>query len=179
MYPLISFLPRYANGAQGTESELLPLWQESDEPTRQTSQPVTEMERGSQSTRSVTTVDPEKGLAHAFDVNPPLKPARNPPATTLLDYIPLFRLFAWIAHVITRRAHPKRYRRKKRRHDEYVESQIPLEIILILSKSVRSCVSSGLSADHTSFQKLFGLYVYIVRILDFASTLLFPLRVYA
>lgn len=125
---------------QGTESDLLPLWQESDEPIRQMTQPVTEMERGSQSTRSATTVDPEKGLAHAFDVDPPLKPARNPPVTTLLDYIPLFRLFAWIAHVITRRAHPKRYRGKKRRHDEYVESQIPLEIILILSKSVRLCV---------------------------------------
>ncbi|KAF8189307.1 Bestrophin, RFP-TM, chloride channel-domain-containing protein [Pholiota molesta] len=163
LYPLISFLPRYANGMTGTEAELLPLWHDGDEPHRPTTQPATEMERESQSTRSVTVIrkekdfDPEKALPNVFSERP-LKPARNPPTAGLLDYIPMLRFFTWIARVVTRQAHPKR-RGSKRRHNEYVESQVPLEIILILSNNfcmrnglVQPAIATGITGNLTTLQ---------------------------
>ncbi|KAJ3495512.1 hypothetical protein NLJ89_g10614 [Agrocybe chaxingu] len=76
----------------------------------------------------------------------PLKPARNPPSTSIYDYIPLLRLFKWIARKVSRRARTRqsgqRYRRK--RNQDLVESQIPLEIILVLSNYTAVCMSRGL-----------------------------------
>lgn len=144
LYPLISFLPRYANGEQGPEAEKLPLWQEVDEyQQRKPDEPATELGREQSGTSDRTTsnkFDPEKAL---LDVERPLKPARNPPEATLLDYIPLLRLFRWISHKITNTARPKRVG-KKRAYDDYVESHIPLEIVLVLSNYTAWCMRNGL-----------------------------------
>jgi len=139
LYPLISFLPRYANGGeQGPEAEKLPLWQDVDEHQyRKPDEPATELgrERSSTSDRTDSNVfDPEKALPQVASERP-LRPARNPPEASLLDYIPLLRFFRWIGRKITHSARPKRVG-KKRAYNEYVESHIPLEIVLVLSKYV-------------------------------------------
>ena len=135
---MISFLPRYANGEQGIEAEKLPLWQDVDEyQTRKPDEPVTELgrERSGTSDRTTgNTFDPEKALPRVVS-DRPLKPARNPPEASLLDYIPLLRLFRWIGRKITKSARPKRVG-KKRAHSDVVESHVPLEIVLVLSKYV-------------------------------------------
>lgn len=128
LYPLISFLPKYANGNEGPGAELLPLWHEEPETPRKPDMPPTELARDSQSTNER---DPEKGITSGADR--PLKPARMPPTPSLLDYVPLLRLFRWIGRKVTGAARPKG-RGKKRAYNEYVESQVPLEIILVLSK---------------------------------------------
>jgi len=62
-----------------------------------------------------------------------LKPARMPPTTTVYDYIPLLRFFKWAVRAILRKAHPgEQRRRKKKAFSEIVESNVPLEISLIL-----------------------------------------------
>lgn len=138
LYPLISFLPRYANGEQGPEVDKLPLWQEVDEQyARKPDEPATELGRERSGTSDGTTsntFDPEKALPRVVSERP-LKPARNPPEASVLDYIPLLRLFRWIGRKITNTAHPKRVG-KKRAYNDFVESHIPLEIILVLSKYV-------------------------------------------
>ncbi|KIM42437.1 hypothetical protein M413DRAFT_444852 [Hebeloma cylindrosporum] len=135
LYPLISFLPRYANGEQGPEAEKLPLWQDVDEQySRKPDQPATELGREQSADSDSNTFDPEKALPNVASERP-LKPARNPPVATLLDYIPLLRLFRWIGRKLTGASRPKRVG-KKRAYNEYVESHIPLEIVLVLSKYV-------------------------------------------
>ncbi|KAF4616450.1 hypothetical protein D9613_008410 [Agrocybe pediades] len=149
LYPLISFLPRYANGHEGDESERLPLWQDDDDGDRRPiATPATELnaEEGSSQRTSHDTADPEKGLPLHLPQIPserPLKPARNPPTPSVYDYIPLLRFFKWVVHTITRAAHPRRHG-KKRRRNEYVESHIPLEILLVLSNYTAWCMKNGL-----------------------------------
>ncbi|KAJ8519419.1 hypothetical protein ONZ45_g3612 [Pleurotus djamor] len=90
------------------------------------------------------TFDPEKALP-LVDSEEPLKPARNPPNTTLYDYIPLFRFFKWLVLIIFRRtaslARMAQERNKKGARDAFgrkrkvpeIESNVPLEICLYLS----------------------------------------------
>jgi len=87
-------------------------------------------------------VDIEAALP-VIDCDRPLKPARNPPVPTFLDYFPMFRLFAWIWHKLTCKPTERR-RRKNRRYHEYVESNVPLEIILVLSNYTGWCMKNGL-----------------------------------
>jgi hypothetical protein len=96
--------------------------------------------RGRRSRRN--TFDPESVLPRV-GCEHPLKPARNPPQTHITDYIPLFRLFSWMGRVILNRATSKSELRAKRRRMRkrgqgitLVESHIPLEILLVLSKWV-------------------------------------------
>lgn len=94
--------------------------------------------RGRRSRRN--SFDPESALPRVESEHP-LKPARNPPENSIGDYIPLFRFFKWIGRVIMRRTWSKdemkaaRRRLRKRGHGiDLVESHVPLEIILVLSK---------------------------------------------
>lgn len=103
--------------------------------------PVTELGRDRQDSLRKRDVDPEKADSFAKVKAPgehPLKPARMPPVHTICDYIPLFRLFRWIARSVSRRARAKQLasgRKPKRRvYEDVVESYIPLEILLFLSK---------------------------------------------
>jgi putative membrane protein len=62
-----------------------------------------------------------------------LKPARNPPHVSVLDYIPLLRLFRWIGRGFTHWSKDEK-KKKRKAYSEIVESHIPLEILLTLSK---------------------------------------------
>lgn len=76
--------------------------------------------------------DPESVLPYV-DSEQTLKPARMPPPTTVYDFIPLLRFFKWAVRAILRKAHPgEQRRRKKKAFSEIVESNVPLEISLIL-----------------------------------------------
>ncbi len=89
--------------------------------------------------------DPEKALAHV-DSEQPLKPARNPPETTVYDYVPLFRFFKWVVLIVFRRtaslARMAAERNKKGARDalgrkrkvDEIESNVPIEICLYLSR---------------------------------------------
>jgi len=140
---------------QGPDVEKLPLWQDVDgHDYRKPDQPATELGRERSGTYDGTThrgsnaFDPEKALPHVASERP-LRPARNPPEASLHDYIPLLRFFRWIGRAVTRSARPKRVG-KKRAYDDYVESHIPLEIILVLSKYVTLVVRRVL-ISHTIF----------------------------
>ncbi|KAF5318581.1 hypothetical protein D9619_010751 [Psilocybe cf. subviscida] len=158
LYPLLSFLPKYADGNSGPGAELLPLWHEEPESPRKPDMPPTELARDSQSTNDR---DAEKGIAAAYPgADRPLKPARMPPTPSVLDYVPLLRLFRWIGRKVTGAARPKG-RGRKRAYNEYVESQVPLEIILVLSNYTAWCmrntlltpaIATGVTANLTSLQ---------------------------
>jgi putative membrane protein len=76
--------------------------------------------------------DPESVLPYV-DSEQTLKPARMPPPVTVYDYIPLLRFFKWAVHTVLRKAQPgMQKRRKKNPFSELVESNVPLEISLIL-----------------------------------------------
>ncbi|KAF9455764.1 UPF0187-domain-containing protein [Collybia nuda] len=180
LYPLICFLPRYAN-PKGDHSgyDMLPLWSASDDlpvdelhhglhganvrsapdtihhPQRTTSLPThshneTMIDDNKSETswfRSLTkspnasvrpsrrnTFDPEKVLPEVHSTRP-LRPARNPPQESVYDYFPLLRFFRWCVRKVLRRAKPAgedEARRKKKSLDT-VESNVPLEICMVLS----------------------------------------------
>ena len=103
--------------------------------------PSTELGRGdgteSNDTLRRRDIDPEKAESK-IPSEPMLKPARMPPVQTVYDYIPLFKLFKWIARTVSRRARAKQLasgvKPKRKVYEDVVESYIPLEIILFLSK---------------------------------------------
>ncbi|KAF8067906.1 Bestrophin, RFP-TM, chloride channel-domain-containing protein [Lyophyllum atratum] len=91
------------------------------------------------------TFDPEKVLPEV-DSHHPLKPARNPPEASMYDYIPLLRFFKWIGRTLTRRAKPAHEveaRLRKKKMDQ-VESNVPLEVCLVLSSYTASLMQRGL-----------------------------------
>jgi ion channel-forming bestrophin family protein len=138
---LIHFLPQYVNG-KPNEIEKLPLWcDDEDYDGQSVNTPATELGRDQtpDSSEKFTAMqarndgyDPENALPQV-QAERPLKPARNPPSTSILDLIPLLRIFPWIGHKLFRKGHAAKHN-KKDAYVEYVESNIPLEIILILSK---------------------------------------------
>ena len=156
LYPLISFLPRNTTGTTGAEGgDRLPLWrmrEDSDNveqpPTSQQSfgsQPTSPISRGSSSNYFTerddkqlpqippNTSDPEGNVPLPTTPDHPLKPARNPPLTSIYDYVPLLRLIRWLIRKMLRLTIPVEKRKKKKKKGQ-VEIQIPLEIFLVLSK---------------------------------------------
>ncbi|KJA18765.1 hypothetical protein HYPSUDRAFT_44932 [Hypholoma sublateritium FD-334 SS-4] len=169
LYPLISFLPRHANGIPGTiaapdsDSELLPLWQiaETDgfQKLRESYTPQTtggprkmtdatmveKVASGSDISLQITperngpaltkpcSYDPEAVLP-VIESEYVLKPARNPPHASLYDFFPFLRLFRWLwRHLSGKPRHDNARTRKRKAFSEIAESQIPLEILLVLS----------------------------------------------
>ncbi|KAK0228314.1 Bestrophin, RFP-TM, chloride channel-domain-containing protein [Armillaria fumosa] len=131
LYPLICFLPRFASNTATGTSEMLPLWQASedgehpydhnvhstipelsdddtpeskDRPSLSPAPSSSWLQSiGKRSTKSKTKAfDPEKALASVHS-HRPLKPARNPPKVTLYDYIPILLFFKWIGKIFSRR----------------------------------------------------------------------------
>ncbi|KAL5528341.1 hypothetical protein ACEPAF_7477 [Sanghuangporus sanghuang] len=91
--------------------------------------------------------DPDHILP-VFDCDRELKPARNPPRTSLYDYIPLLIIFKpiiWIFKFMYRRVRKDKYATARpekdglrnafgrKRKAEIIESSVPLEITLFLS----------------------------------------------
>jgi len=184
LYPLICFLPRYAN--PHIPHEKLPLWQGYEEGTQKersetpafAGSPPPEEKSDGKSDRSWfksnrgrrsrrNSFDPERALPRVESEHP-LKPARNPPESTLADYFPLVRLFKWIGRVIKGRTktkselnQSKRRMRKRGYGVELVESHIPLEIILVLSNYtaflmknslIQPAIATGVTGNLTILQ---------------------------
>jgi putative membrane protein len=179
LYPLVSFLPRYANNA---DEDMLPLWHVSNDlaghhnrrsecclrarladklhhrPAECTpSLPASPVLLGSDTPQDDTSsqaswfrslrkfstpsrpsprnsFDVEKRL-HCFFCNPLLQDAKIIPKPSICDYIPLLRVFRWLFRIISKHENPHgddaAWRKMKKL--DIVESNVPLEILLVLS----------------------------------------------
>ncbi|KAG5717586.1 UPF0187 protein [Termitomyces sp. T112] len=190
LYPLICFLPRYANEGASSDDKL-PLWSSSDDyeevhknrtkansnprsaadtpnhhhPQRTESLPTHSRNdspvedskseiswlrslgriSNGQSRSRRNTFDPEKVLPEV-DSHHPLKPARNPPPSSIYDYIPLLRFFVWCGRVLMNKRlteHEMQERLKRKKLDQ-IESNVPMEICLVLSGYTASLMQAGL-----------------------------------
>ncbi|KAF7356016.1 hypothetical protein MVEN_00931000 [Mycena venus] len=159
LYPLICFLPRYANPeGPATPADMLPLWQASEDdayplhtavlPTSQhslsdshdASFSSTGKEGNSSSKlRRAKTFDPEAALADV-QAHRPLRPARSPPDAGFLDYFPVFRIFAWMFSTCSRRLRRKAHKKRK---GPLAESNVPLEITIYLSAYLAHLLRQG------------------------------------
>jgi putative membrane protein len=178
LYPLISFLPRYANGPVGTiadtdEVHKLPLWHLRDGHDFLLDEPPVDADAGPSSasnhrkystektvvntvhsssssnastthSRAISKVyDPEAALPQVPSEYV-LKPARNPPETSVYDYLPFLRLFRWIGHGFKKRVITEDTPKKRRKaYADVVESHIPLEISLVLSNYSGYLIRNG------------------------------------
>jgi predicted membrane chloride channel (bestrophin family) len=167
LYPLISFLPRYAHGHVGTiadsdEAHKLPLWHLRDGHDFLLDEPPVNADAGPSSHSNHRKFSTEKTVVpsvHSANSNAStahgkskkkvydpeavlpqipseyvLKPARNPPETSVYDYFPFLRFFRWVAHGFKKRVLSEATHKKRRKaYADVVESHIPLEISLVLS----------------------------------------------
>nr|GAT50495.1 predicted protein [Mycena chlorophos] len=147
LYPLICFLPRYANHLNPTAADMLPLWKASEDerypleqavaPGSSTSSLPVKVEQptgAGKKLRRAKTFDPEAALAD-IQAHRPLLPARNPPHTGFLDFFPVLKIFPWMFATCSRRVratllHTKNPKKKK---GPLAESNVPLEITVYLS----------------------------------------------
>ncbi|KAF8229734.1 UPF0187-domain-containing protein [Tricholoma matsutake] len=105
--------------------------------------------------------EPEKVLPEVHS-DRHLRPARMPPQSSIYDYIPLLRFFRWLFRVILRRAHPPSgASRRKKKNRQVADSNVPLEIILVLSSYtgylmknnlVQPAIASNMTTIMTSLQ---------------------------
>ncbi|KAF8217206.1 UPF0187-domain-containing protein [Mycena galopus ATCC 62051] len=168
LYPLICFLPRYANpGGAATAADMLPLWQASEDPefplhtaglpapqrafsdsgaTASVSSkeggalPHKETESSPPKLRRTKTFDPEAALADVQS-HRPLGPARSPPKTSFFDYFPVLRIFAWLFSTCSRRLRGRVH--SKKRKGPPPESNVPLEITIYLSAYLAHLLRNG------------------------------------
>ncbi|CAK5270022.1 unnamed protein product [Mycena citricolor] len=169
LYPLICFLPRYATTTgEPTAADMLPLWDACDDeefpltsapttaaPTRANTPSTMNLDAmtnpdldkiAGSSWRSARRTgnkafDPEAALAD-IQAHRPLKPSRNPPQTTLLDYFPFFRIFVWLFSSCSRRL-TRRARNMKSKHAPLTESNVPLEITIYLNAYIAHLISNA------------------------------------
>jgi ion channel-forming bestrophin family protein len=161
LFPLIAFLPRYvANPSQsyvcatkpysgeststtspkGPDTDQLPLWFQAEPSKPFKQRPLARAK----------TFEPEKVLP-TINADAPLRPARNPPQTTIWDYLPFLIPFRWLAKVMSRRVRgaiaasgEDRGISGKVKKPVKVESNVPLEITLFLSSYLSFLLSNGL-----------------------------------
>ncbi|KAJ7143320.1 UPF0187-domain-containing protein [Mycena crocata] len=90
------------------------------------------------------SVDPEKALAD-IQSHRPLKPARNPPPTTIYDFFPFLRVFNVFTRCCRRNSSKRTQRdamgRKVR--PSFTESNVPLEITIYLSSYLAYLLRNG------------------------------------
>lgn len=87
--------------------------------------------------------DQEKALPGITSHSPLLKPAQNPPKSSLYDYVPLFKFFKWVTRCALRKAKPpgdEEVAIKKKKLSP-IESNVPLQICLILSRYETFCLT--------------------------------------
>jgi len=162
LYPLISFLPRYAHHKGVPDTENLPVWadhgksrQGSVTPTGSASSSTVNSATGSHHHhRKESTYDPEKALPEVTGgCEYELMPARSPPEDTAYDYFPPLLIFKPIVSLLTvlflgRRSRADKHLTitGKRRKAELVSSNVPLEISLFLSSYFNSLMGKALLA---------------------------------
>ena len=174
LYPLIAFLPRYAYESDGTDpNDLLPLWQashnknvaplnriESRTPSRSTSLDDVDKNTWTMSyrPRGYHEFDPEKVLPVVY-TDHPLRPSRLPPAMGFFDYFPILRPIKRIPKMFkpkkvevheeegfieSRSQGGRMYLRRKKQ--EPIDSNVPLQIMLHISSYNAFLLKSGLLA---------------------------------
>ncbi|KII84648.1 hypothetical protein PLICRDRAFT_57611 [Plicaturopsis crispa FD-325 SS-3] len=170
LFPQISFLPRYGTHAPAlpTDDDMLPLWRasgytgnvENESPSAQTGAKFNSADSVDKDSatnqdwfgfsarkRRKTAFDPEKALPDV-SADRPLAPARNPPSTSLYDYIPLLRILKPIHKLL--RPHSAtdadRTLLGRQKAPSMVESNVPLEITLHLSSYFAWLLRCGLIA---------------------------------
>lgn len=171
LYPLIGFLPRYATVSPrtGTNDELLPLWQASEDgqhpydhgishmgPSRSNSAPsalgkedTTSSNTGSWLRRKATFYDPEKTLP-TLASHRPLHPARNPPKTSAYDVLPFLYLFKPIVTLFKKSSSTKRNRFGRKIKPQLGDSNVPVEITLFLSSYANWAIRAGFLVPATA-----------------------------
>jgi len=165
LYPLICFLPRYANAVgPKTDADMLPLWAASEDeehplsaarpppPSRSATIAAPsddgKSEQGSswfgrRNMSRSNSMDPEKALAD-IQSHRPLKPARDPPPPSIYDYFPFLRIFSIFTKCF-RRNH-KKYKRDafgRKIKPSFTESNVPMEIAIYLNSYLAYCLSNG------------------------------------
>lgn len=167
LYPLVAFLPRFVTertqmpvdpfgtqpppppgqngqgqGQHGPDADQLPLWYQSlsHPPPPFKKRPITRAK----------TFEPEKVLP-TLNSDVPLRPARNPPKTSVWDFLPFLIPFRWVAKVLSRRVRnaivdsgEERSLSGKVRKPVKVESNVPLEITLFISSYLAFLLKNGL-----------------------------------
>ncbi|EJD43252.1 UPF0187-domain-containing protein [Auricularia subglabra TFB-10046 SS5] len=146
LYPLVSFLPKFAQGSNGGPAEPLPVWHAPNAPKRKASAPASLGSAGTLDSNSGG--DLEKGLA-APECEFELRPARNPPQTTIYDAVPFLILLKPFVQPIVRLV------RKANKNDEstnllgrkrkaqIAEGNVPLEITLFLHSYYAHVMKEG------------------------------------
>ncbi|KAJ7093443.1 UPF0187-domain-containing protein [Mycena belliarum] len=170
LYPLVAFLPRYANlDGPVTAADMLPLWHASEDEefplhTAQAPAPQrTQSDLGTSPDNSFSSM--EKPSLHRGQSEPPvlsrtrrqktfdpeaaladvqshrpLRPARDPPQASFFDFFPFFRIFAWLFSACSRRV---RRKAAKKRKGPLAESNVPLEITIYLSAYLAYLLRNG------------------------------------
>lgn len=153
LYPLISFLPRYAPHDGSSAHDDLPVWHQygMNLPRAQTAAQSSRSPSPSGShSRKHSTFDPEKAMPDVHS-RYQLGPARNPPKTTVYDILPFLVIFKPIISLTTlvftghRAASDKNLTLTgKRRKPAHVDSNVPMELSLFLNSYLASLLRQGL-----------------------------------
>ncbi|KAJ3971801.1 Bestrophin, RFP-TM, chloride channel-domain-containing protein [Lentinula raphanica] len=167
LYPLVCFLPRYANGGK-TEHDLLPMWHASEDgeyplehnPQRSPgsrSNSTNTMTSNYKEERSSTffgslrknskqVFDPEKVLP-VVEVHRPLKPSRNPPRAGFTDYFPFLKIFKLIAKPFRKSPGSQDVDMRavlgRKRKPRPCDSNVPVELSLFLMNYANVMIRAG------------------------------------
>lgn len=155
LYPLVCFLPRYANGGR-TAADLLPMWQASEDgeyplehnPSRAgaRSNSSNTLTSNYSSLRKSKVFDPEKVLP-VVEVHRPLKPSRNPPSSGFTDYFPFLKIFKLIAKPFRKSPGSQDVDMRavlgKKRKPKACDSNVPVEISLFLMNYATIMIRGG------------------------------------
>jgi predicted membrane chloride channel (bestrophin family) len=153
LYPLVSMLPHDLSGdisgeRNTTGPDALPLWQETNLPKMKLRKTNSDPTAG----QKHDSYDPEKGLAHIHS-DVPLRPARNPPRESILDYLPILFIFKPAFNMVKRlfkKEEPQelvggaqRNFFGKKVQAIPIDSNVPLEIVLFLSSYLQMLLRNG------------------------------------
>ncbi|KZV93122.1 UPF0187-domain-containing protein [Exidia glandulosa HHB12029] len=153
LYPLVSFLPRYAHHTGVSRSDNLPVWDTYGmhmEAATPESSRANSRSASPNHSRKNSNFDPEKALP-TLAAQYELRPARSPPKTTIYDVLPLAVLFKPIVSLFTwiflRRAYSADKDLTfsgKRRKPAHVDSNVPMELNLFLNSYFASLLKAGI-----------------------------------
>ncbi|KAH7106006.1 UPF0187-domain-containing protein [Auriculariales sp. MPI-PUGE-AT-0066] len=158
LYPLISFLPRYAPHAPAGEKEDLAVWHHYGMTLRKNDPEAVSRSVTPESGRRRKGRDLEKAMPTVFSQYE-LGPARSPPKTTVYDILPLLAIFKPIVSLFTGR--PKGdaadYSVSGKRKPVHVDSNVPMELSLFLNSYLASLLKQALLAPATASAFTTGL----------------------
>ncbi|KAL0578360.1 hypothetical protein V5O48_003638 [Marasmius crinis-equi] len=173
LYPLVCFLPRYNDNSQ-IALDMLPMWHASEDGEYPYShgkeRSFSEGHRDDDGTRTLIG-DPEGDLEAQvkYDIDTqatkkakraslihtmtlpnvpthrPLRPAKNPPRSTVYDYFPFLKLWKVIKRVVRKKCQYEEVGTLRNpRKPRLADSNVPLEITLYLHRYIDSLLKANL-----------------------------------